>query len=119
MAGFKRPVNIEEIRNSFSRTEVGLTHPHSPSFIKLNDNGCIEIFAKEGLGIVIDPGTNSINFFADHVKFFTKDLDGMRWNKLSFNHKATRYTEPVFVNYETDETMNIYRGVDELFTTEE
>lgn len=112
---FVRPYNLHEVRNTFSSTEVGLTHPHRPSFIKMNDNGAIEIFAKPGLGIIIDPNTDSIIHVGGTVKFLTQDRDGIRWNKLSFNHKATSYTEPALVNYETEDTFNIYRGVDDLF----
>jgi hypothetical protein len=36
-------------RSSFSRREVGLSHPDTSSFIKLNDRGEIEIFAGEEL----------------------------------------------------------------------
>lgn len=40
-------------RNQFSRREVGLNHPDNDAFIRLNDDGDIEIFAAPGVGMVI------------------------------------------------------------------
>lgn len=36
-------------RNKFSRREVGLTHPDTSAFVRLNDRGEVEIFAGEEL----------------------------------------------------------------------
>lgn len=118
MTQFERPFDAIDKRDNFGPTEVGLTHPELPSFIKLSDTGAIEIFPKEGFGIILDPGSGSINFFADSVRFFTKANDGIRWNELSFNPKATNYTEPALVSYENEDTLSIFRGVDELLTEE-
>lgn len=84
-------------RNSFSRREVGLSHPDTNSFIKLNDRGEIEIFVGEELGMVISPSTRSISLFADVIKFVTKEDYGLRWNGNSFNYAADVYSEPALV----------------------
>lgn len=84
-------------RSSFSRREVGLTHPDTHAFVKLNDRGEIEIFAGEELGIIISPENRSISIFADVVKIVTKEDYGLRWNNKSFNHAADVYNEPSLV----------------------
>jgi len=83
-------------RNEFSDREVGLTHPDLLSFLRLNDQGDIEIFAAPGVGIVISSKSKSISFFADSIRFFCKE-DGLRWNNYSFNYAASSYIEPTLV----------------------
>jgi hypothetical protein len=84
-------------RKEFSNREVGLTHPDNSSFLRIADGGAIEIFACPGVGIVINPGTRSISFFADTVKFYCKDDDGLRWNSMSFNPASDMYNEPALI----------------------
>lgn len=83
-------------RKEFSEREVGLTHPDLSSFIRLNDDGDIEIFAAPGVGIIISAKAKSISFFADYVKVHSKE-DGFRWNNYSFNYSASSYVEPTLV----------------------
>lgn len=71
--------------------EIALKHPLKDSIVKLDDDGCINLFAKDELGIRIDPNTNSIMLFADNiihagknVQFRTKP-NGLIWNNHSFN----------------------------------
>lgn len=97
---FDESLELEK-RSSFSRREVGLTHPDASSFIKLNDRGDIEIFANEELGIIISPNTGTISIFADVFKIYTKEDAGFRWNNKSFNHAGDSYNEPALV--QTDE----------------
>ena len=73
------PVDTELNRRSqFSQREVGLTHPDTSSFLRLNDEGDIEIFAAPGVGIVISASSNTISFFAEKVRFFLRG----RWIKV-------------------------------------
>lgn len=83
-------------RSEFSRREVGLNHPDTPAFIKLNDDGDIEIFAAPGIGIVISAVGNSISLFADNIRMFSKE-EGLRWNNYNFNYSAVDYSEPTLV----------------------
>lgn len=83
-------------RNEFSRREVGLNHPDNHSFIRLNDDGDIEIFAAPGVGIVISATGRSISLFGDSVRMFTKE-DGLRWNNYHFNYSAYDYSQPTLV----------------------
>ena len=84
-------------RTTFSRREVGLTHPDTSAFVRLNDRGEVEIFAGEELGIVISPSTRSISIFADVVKIVTKEDYGLRWNNMSFNYSGDEFSEPSLV----------------------
>ena len=84
-------------RTTFSRREVGLTHPDTSAFVRLNDRGEVEIFAGEELGIVISPSTRSISIFADVVKIVTKEDYGLRWNNMSFNYSGDEFNEPSLV----------------------
>lgn len=99
---FNESAELEK-RNTFSRREVGLTHPDTSSFIKLNDKGDIEIFANEELGIVISPTTGTISVFADVFKIYTKEDAGFRWNNKSFNHAGDSFHEPSLVSTEIKE----------------
>jgi len=84
-------------RKQFSHREVGLNHPDNSSFIRIADGGAIEIFSCPGVGIVINPGTRSISLFADNIKFYCKDDDGLRWNSMSFNPASDVYNEPALI----------------------
>lgn len=83
-------------RREFSDREVGLTHPDITSFIRLNDQGDIEVFAVPGVGMIISGKSKTISFFADSIRFFSKE-DGLRWNNYNFNYSASSFFEPTFV----------------------
>lgn len=105
------PVEAElNRRKEFSDREVGLTHPDLSSFIRLNDQGDIEIFAAPGLGIVISSRSKSISFFADNIKMFTKE-DGLRWNSYNFNYAASNYVEPTLVKINMNSVHSAINGV--------
>lgn len=105
------PVEAElNRRKEFSDREVGLTHPDLSSFIRLNDQGDIEIFAAPGLGIVISTRSKSISFFADNIKMFTKE-DGLRWNNYNFNYSASTYSEPTLVKINKNNIHSAINGI--------
>ena len=108
---FNEALELEK-RSSFSRREVGLTHPDTSSFIKLNDRGDIEIFANEELGIVISPNSGTISIFADVFKIYTKEDAGFRWNNKSFNHAGDSYHEPALVTTDIKEVNPGYNYAD-------
>lgn len=93
---FNEPAELKR-RKEFSNREVGITHPDKKGFIRISDGGEIEIFAAPGVGLVINPNTRSISLFADSIKFFCKEDDGLRWNEKSFNPAADVYNEPALV----------------------
>ncbi len=92
--------------NVFNEREVGLTHPDVPGFIKISDSGDIEIFAAEGVGIILHPHNKSITFVADSVKFVVKDR-GVRINDSTINEQARRFTEPVMVPTQFDQPVSM------------
>lgn len=91
-----KPENEISRRNEFSKREVGFNHPDTPSFLRLTDDGDIEIFAAPGVGIVISATGRSISLFADNIRLFSKD-DSLRWNNHYFNYSAIDYSEPTLV----------------------
>lgn len=84
-------------RNEFSRREVGLNHPDNDSFLRLTDNGDIEIMAAPGVGIIISAVTRTVSILADTLKIYTTEDDGIRWNKMAFNYAGSNFTEPFLV----------------------
>lgn len=109
----RRPFPVEkEIsrRREYSDREVGITHPDLSSFIRLNDQGDIEIFAAPGVGIVISSLSKSVSIFADSIKFFTKE-DGLRWNSYNFNYSASSYVEPTLVKINPKTIHSAVNGI--------
>lgn len=100
-------------QDTFSANDVGLTNPYNDNFIKLGENGIIEIYAGNGTGIILNPNARSITFTADSIKFMTNKEDGMRWNDMSFNSQATSYTEPPLIPYEQETRPNAFRDLDD------
>lgn len=115
MTEIRRPSDIIVRKDRFGYREVGITHPDNPSFIRIADSGNIEAMAGDGLGIIMHPHNKSITLVADNIKFLTKENHGLRWNKLSFNSQATKFTEPAFVPYEEDDIKDLYRGTEKYF----
>lgn len=75
----------------FKQKEVGLKHPVTESVIKLTDDGFIDIFADDQLGIRIDPNTKSINILGENINLLAKNVNvrtnpnGFIWNGYYFN----------------------------------
>ncbi len=107
---FDRPVP----RSDYTGSEVGLTHPTLPSFMKLADNGDIHIMVNDHTGIIISASKDTIFLVANTIKLLTNGEDGFKWNGLSFNHNATVYTEPPLVESKTAST-NLYDSIGDYF----
>lgn len=89
--------------------EIALKHPHTGAIVKLCDDGCIDLFAGEQLGIRLDPNTETANIFADNINFFGKNVNfrtnphGLTWNGYAFNpalHEEEEQAVPVMVKSE-------------------
>lgn len=89
--------DVQRESHEFGNEEIGLNHPNVASFIRLRDDGVIEINADDGVSIQLDPQSRSISFIADRVKFFTREEGGIRWNEHELNNRATRFDEPALV----------------------
>ncbi len=96
-------------RKLYSDREVGLTHPDLSSFIRLNDQGDIEIFAAPGVGIVISSRSKSISLFGDSIRMHCKE-DGLRWNSFKFNYAASKYSEPTLVKINLKDIHSAQNG---------
>lgn len=104
------PVNVElKRRKQFSEREVGLTHPDLNSFIRLNDQGDIEIFAAPGIGLVISGRSKSVSIFGDSIRLMCKE-DGLRWNKYNFNYASSAFMEPTLVEISYKEIHSAQNG---------
>lgn len=97
-------------RKEFSDREVGITHPDLSSFIRLNDQGDIEIFASPGVGIIISTRSKSISLFADSIRLHTRE-DGLRWNNYNFNYSASTYIEPTLVKLNPKTIHSAQNGI--------
>lgn len=107
---FNRPYDLLSKQAKFSGREVGITHPDVFSFIKIADNGDIQIMAQDGLGIIISTAQHCIFLVADNIKLLTKEDEGLKWNKLAFNPKAVKYSEPAFI-YPKNQTSGLYENI--------
>lgn len=106
-----RPTKAIGYQNRFNDNEVGLTHPETPGFIKIADNGDIYIMCNPNVGIILSAAKESITLVGDTVKVVTKEDAGFKWNELSFNAKATKYSEPTFI-IPKDPYSSIYDDID-------
>lgn len=98
-------------QNSFNEREVGITHPDNKAFVKIADSGDIEIFADEGLGIILHVKNKSITFIADTVRFLVRDM-GVSINDTTINEMARKFTEPTLIPYDFDRHPSMYSYTD-------
>lgn len=111
---FDTPQKTLDKQHYFGPREVGLSHPDVHSFIRLCDNGNIEITAGEGLLISLNPKSGSITFVADHINFITRSNGGLKWNHVSFNERATSFNEPTFIADDWIRIDTIFEGMDDF-----
>jgi hypothetical protein len=110
---FRRPVHFVEGQDTFRNSEVGVTHPNTSAFVRLKDNGDVEIVAGEGCSIILHTAKKSITFVADSVKFLTRTgSGGLVWNKQAFNENADTFNEPALVPIRDEDGYSLYKGVD-------
>lgn len=109
---FPRPRQLLYGEDEFKDNEVGITHPDTSAFVRLKDNGDVEIVAGEGLMIVLHPTKRSITFVADSIKFLTRDQGGLRWNQSFFNERAANFNEPTLIPADDQSASSIYKGVE-------
>lgn len=118
MARFERPFNNLLAQNQFSLREPGLTHPDNETYIKLRDNGDIELVVSEGLGMVFNKRKRSVTIIADEIKFLTSLGDSITWNDKKLNSQAVLYTQPALVPTEAHEKFSPYTGTEEFFESD-
>lgn len=116
MSRFEQQYNQLRTEESFSGREVGLNHPDNSSFIKVADNGDITLSVGTGCSIIMSSVNKSITFVADNVKFLVRDEDGVKINDLILNSKATKYSEPTFIERDPSEYNYLYDDVNSYVT---
>jgi len=111
---FETPLQTLDQQDKFGHREVGITHPDVPGFVRIRDNEDIEIVASEGLAILMHPRNGTITFVADHINLMTRNEDGLRWNHVLFNSRATSFNEPTFItrNETVQEAYETFEGTD-------
>ena len=109
---FNRPTDIVVNQDTFSKTEVGLTNLNTTSFIKLLDNGDLEIIVKDGLGLIFSAEHSTITLMGNAIRFLTTHNNGLVWNRTAFNDQATTYSEASLVNLTDQDLSQIFNGVD-------
>jgi hypothetical protein len=115
MSRFERPHNNKESQDMFGLREVGLNHPDVDGFIRIRDNGDIEIVVGEGCGIILNAKKRSVTIVADEVKFITNAGNAIRWNEKRFNYQGNSFTQPALVDVETSEHQNLYDGAADFY----
>lgn len=110
----RRPSHVRTSKEAYSDSEVGITHPFRPSYIRLADNGNVEIIGAEGMGIIFNAADRSVTIIADKVRFQTREDEGMLWNDKAFNPRATLYTQPTLIDLDSENIANIWGGVDDF-----
>lgn len=109
---FVRPAIHKDTQDQFSATEVGVTHPLNSSFVRIRDNGDIEIMAVDGLGITMNVSRRNMTIIADEIKFLTKETSGLRWNNFAFNPNANNFSQPTLTqNPEHTVRVDLYSNV--------
>ena len=90
----KEPFNPEkeiEKEKYPSPNDIRLTHPENNSNIVIKDNGTIQMFAGDELGLKLDPNSKSFQVYSDKSLFnsnyinFSTATNGLRWNYTPFN----------------------------------
>lgn len=72
----------------FDEGEVGLIHPTNKSIIKLKNDGCVDIFSEDNIGIRVNPKTKTISFIGDNIvsnsKNWNLEIDNVNINSKIF-----------------------------------
>ena len=91
---YREPVDFQEELEKEKRpstNDVQMVHPDNKSNVKINDDGTVQAFGDQNLGIKIDPDSKAIILLADRVKVksseFSVNTDdrGFKWNYCPLN----------------------------------
>lgn len=102
----------EQVRKeeTFGPREVGISHPDNNSFVKIADNGDVEVSVGPGCAVILHPQDGSITFVASRVRFLIGDNGAFTINDLILNTDATNYAEPTFVERSMTDHTYLYDG---------
>lgn len=110
MSEFDKQYNQVRREESFGPREVGISHPDTSAFVKMADNGDIEITACPGLTFILHPQDKSFTIVADKVRFILGGKEVFQINDLILNTDATNYAEPTFLKKDISEHTYLYDG---------
>lgn len=119
MARFGRPFNNMLAQDQFSLREVGMTHPDNASFLRIKDNGDIELSSAEGCGIILHAATGNVTVVGNEIRFITNDGNTIRWNSRRFNSRSVVFTQPALVEMDDDEQYSPYSGAEAFYVEDE
>lgn len=112
MSGLYRDPDINlSNEQKFGETEVGLKHPLTGSFVRLCDDGSIQICVGERGETAIVMNERGVTIYADKINLVT-GFGGLTWNGKSFNPKATYLGEATLLDLPR-EHRNPSSGLDE------
>ncbi len=83
--------HVYEDLYKYRANEPGFTHPHTGASVRLRDDGCVDIFCGEHVGIRMDPNAKSVNVFAEKFNVWSTttsihtDRDKFLWNYNPIN----------------------------------
>lgn len=95
----REPINLEKAAQErsayrrYDRALIGQSIDGSASSVAVREEGTIELFTGNGIGIRIHPQLESITLFAPRMQIYADELDiqtrplGFRWNQFPLNLK--------------------------------
>jgi hypothetical protein len=94
---YKHPRRDLEVEQRFSTTELGFRHPFTGSYIRVGDDGSIQITVGDSgrTGITLDE--NGITIFGDKITILSGP-NGFSWNGKDFNPCSDRVDEPTLIS---------------------
>lgn len=100
-----------ELRSKIQEDEVGIKHPKNDSFIKIKDNGEIEMFVGTSSGVRLK-NDGSIQFFGDS-QFIGNKFQGItKSNESDFNGEKLSGSYPSLRDKgKSDELVNLKKEV--------
>lgn len=102
---FIKPRHIGMAQDEFANNEVGIVHPNRNSFIRIRDNGDIEMVATDGCSMILSATQRTLFVNADEVRFIT-NTGGLLWNKMKFNDNALSFKDPTLIPNDFNKANN-------------
>lgn len=108
-------IDLNEIHKKtykYSGTEPGISHPNTSASVKLRDDGCVDIFAGDNVGIRLDPNAGSVNIFGDKVNLWSSttsihtEENSFMWNYNPLNPDMYMHQDENYIINGSIEVLN-------------
>lgn len=112
-------VSIHETLNSLDKykaTEQGITSLDTKSTVKFKDNGDIDMFVSNNIGIRICPGNKTIEFYGMKFLFNGTDIENYRVQEATGNHgNNTSQVESIKISdiIKVSEIQELFKTIDD------